>query len=94
MLEAQRAGDPTAVVLNHGRIAWDVPGLGAHGPDIAVILGVRERKNWSTFDVAAEGVRPALIIEITRRPCCRSSFLPLPRPAAGRPGRSRGDGHP
>jgi len=26
---------------------------------------VRERKNWSTFDVAEEGVRPALIIEIT-----------------------------
>ena len=30
-----------------------------------VIFGVRERKNWSTFDVAQEGVRPALIIEIT-----------------------------
>jgi Putative restriction endonuclease len=30
-----------------------------------VIIGVRVRKNWSTFDVASEGVRPALIIEIT-----------------------------
>jgi hypothetical protein len=30
-----------------------------------VIFGVRERKNWSTFRVAEEGVRPALIVEIT-----------------------------
>ena|SRR3712207_241616 len=64
VLRAQLAGDPTAVVLQDVRIAWDVPGLGAHGPDLAVILGVRERKNWSTFDVATEGVRPALIIEV------------------------------
>lgn len=30
-----------------------------------VIRGVRAHQNWSTFDVAAEGVRPALIVEIT-----------------------------
>ncbi len=65
VLRAQLADDPTAVVLQDVRVAWDVPGLGAHGPDLAVILGVRERKNWSTFDVAEEGVRPALIIELT-----------------------------
>ena len=65
VLEAQLAHDPAAVVLQDVRVAWDVPGLKAHGPDIAVILGVRERKNWSTFDVAEEGVRPALIIEVT-----------------------------
>jgi len=65
VLEAQLAHDPTAVVLQDVRVAWDVPGLKAHGPDIAVILGVREHKNWSTFDVAEEGVRPTLIIELT-----------------------------
>lgn len=65
IFEAQLRHDPTAVVLDDVRVAWDVPDLGAHGPDIAVILGVRERKNWSTFDVAQEGVRPALLIEIT-----------------------------
>jgi Uma2 family endonuclease len=66
VFEAQLADDPTAVVLDDVRVAWDVPGLKAHGPDIAVIFGVREReKNWSTFDVAAEGVRPALIVELT-----------------------------
>src|SRR5689334_12394382 len=62
---AQLADDPLAVVLHDVWIAWDIPGLGAHGPDIAVIFGVRERKNWSTFDVAREGVRPTLIIEVT-----------------------------
>jgi len=30
-----------------------------------VILGVREQRNWSTFDVARERVRPALLIEVT-----------------------------
>jgi Uma2 family endonuclease len=65
VLEARLAGGPTAVVLDDVRIAWDVPDLEPHGPDIAVVLGVRERKNWSTFDVADEGVLPALLIEIT-----------------------------
>lgn len=65
VLEAQLANDPTAVVLDDVRVAWDVPDLKPHGPDIAIIIGVRQRQNWSTFDVAREGVRPALIIEIT-----------------------------
>jgi Uma2 family endonuclease len=64
-LRARVAHDPSAVVLSDVRVAWDVPGLRPYGPDIAVIFGVRERRNWSTFDVAQEGVRPALIIEVT-----------------------------
>ena len=62
---ARLADDPSAVVLHDVRVAWDIPGLKAHGPDLAVIFGVRERKNWSTFDVATEGVRPTVIVEIT-----------------------------
>lgn len=65
VLTARLADTPGAVVLSDIRIAWDIPGIRPHGPDIAVILGVRERQPWSTFDVAAEGVRPALIIELT-----------------------------
>ncbi|CAA9565833.1 MAG: hypothetical protein AVDCRST_MAG18-1474 [uncultured Thermomicrobiales bacterium] len=65
VFEGQLLHDPTAVVLDDVRVAWDIPDLGAHGSDIAVILGVRERKNWGTFDVASESVRPALLIEIT-----------------------------
>ncbi len=52
-------------MLSDCRIAWDVPDVKPHGPDIAVIFGVRERKNWGTFDVATEGMRPALIVEVT-----------------------------
>jgi hypothetical protein len=62
---ARVAGDPSAWVLRDCRVAWDVPGLRAHGPDIAVIFGLRRRSDWSTFDVAEEGVRPSLIIEVT-----------------------------
>jgi Uma2 family endonuclease len=65
VFEARLSADPTAVVLDDVRVAWDVPDLKPHGPDIAVIFGVRKQQNWSTFDVAKEGVRPTLIIEVT-----------------------------
>lgn len=64
-LAAQLAHDPTAVVVADLLIAWDTPDLKPHAPDIAVILGVRAHRNWSTFHVAEEGVRPTLLIEIT-----------------------------
>lgn len=57
--------NPTAIILSDTNVAWDVPEVLPHRPDIAVIFNVRERKNWSTFAVAEEGTRPALIIEIT-----------------------------
>jgi Uma2 family endonuclease len=65
VLEARLAHDPTAAVLDDVRVAWDVPGLRPNGPDVAVVFGVRAQRNWSTFDVSEEGVRPALIIEVT-----------------------------
>jgi Uma2 family endonuclease len=64
VLVARTAQRPDAVVLSDVRIAWDVPGLKAHGPDLMVIFGVTKRKNWTTFNVAEERVRPALIIEV------------------------------
>jgi Uma2 family endonuclease len=57
--------DPTSVILSDTNVAWDVPGIAAHRPDIAVIFNVAKRKIWSTFDVGEEGTRPTLIIEIT-----------------------------
>jgi hypothetical protein len=56
---------PGGVVLHDVRVAWDTPDVKPLGPDLAVILGVRERKNWSTFDVAEEGVGPSLVVEVT-----------------------------
>lgn len=65
IFEARLAHDPGAFVLDDVRVKWDLPELKPHGPDIMVVFGVGERKNWSTFDVAQEGVRPALIVELT-----------------------------
>ncbi len=65
VLRARLEPSGVAIVLTDVRIVWDIPGLRAHGPDVMVIPGIAERQNWSTFDVVVEGVRPALIIEIT-----------------------------
>ena len=65
VLRARLESSGIAVVLSDVRIAWDIPDLRAHGPDVMVIPGIRERQNWSTFEVAVEQTRPALIIEIT-----------------------------
>ncbi|MFN8541353.1 MAG: Uma2 family endonuclease [Thermomicrobiales bacterium] len=55
--------DPTAVVFQDLLFLWDIPGLKGHAPDIAVVFGVR-RGRRSSFDVSAEGARPAMIIEL------------------------------
>ncbi len=64
VLRARLEPSRRAIVLSDVRIAWDIPDLRAHGPDVMVIPGVRKRRNWSTFEVAVERTRPALIIEI------------------------------
>jgi colicin import membrane protein len=59
-----------AVVLSDTRVAWgERIGLRGHGPDIAVIKGVRSNpeRDIRTFDVEAEGVTPSLIIEVTSK---------------------------
>lgn len=56
---------PGALVASDLQIIWDDPDLRAHSPDLSIFFGVtapeRERKS---FDVAEEGVRPAMLIEI------------------------------
>jgi Uma2 family endonuclease len=66
VLLSHLASDSQAVVLNDVLIYWDDHVLRHHGPDIAVIFGVRQpRSRYTSFQVAQEGVRPELIIEIT-----------------------------
>ncbi len=65
VLAQQVANDPHAVVLHDVGVVWDDPDLKHHAPDIAVIFDVQERKEWSTFNVAKEGTKPALVIEVT-----------------------------
>src|SRR5215210_7781716 len=49
--KAHLAADESAVVLSDCQVAWDVPDLRPHGPDLAVIFGVRQRKDWTSFHV-------------------------------------------
>ena len=65
VLRARLEASGAAIVLSDVRIAWDVPHLRPHGPDVMVIPGIAARQDWSTFDAAVEGARLALIIEIT-----------------------------
>ena len=64
VLSAQIADEPNAVVLHDVRVAWALPDLRAHGPDISVIFNLRRHINWSTFSEGAEETKPSLIIEI------------------------------
>jgi Uma2 family endonuclease len=54
-----------AMVFVDHRLLWDDPELGAHGPDVFVILDRTERvEDGGTFEVAVEGVRPVVIMEV------------------------------
>lgn len=64
VLRAQLEPNGQAIMLSNVRVVWDIPDLRSHGSDVMVISGLREQRNWSTFDVAEEGVRPTLFIEI------------------------------
>jgi len=65
VLTARLANNPNTIVFREMRVAWAHPDLKPHGPDIAVIFNVRERRNWETFDEVQEGTKPSLIIEVT-----------------------------
>lgn len=54
------------LILSSCRVDWGVPGIEPHGPDISIFKGLRGRKkNWKTFYVAKEKVRPVAAVEIT-----------------------------
>jgi Uma2 family endonuclease len=65
VIEGQMSDIPTALVLADVRVDWGVTGVRPHGPDVAVFLGVGERRDWGTFHVKAEGARPVLVVEVT-----------------------------
>jgi colicin import membrane protein len=81
--ETKLVGTPGAVVLADMRVAWDADGRYAHGPDVAVVFNVREQRDWSTFNVVAEGTRPALIVEITSESTRSNDLVKKVREYAG-----------
>ena len=63
--KARLEADPAAVVLSDCQVDFHIRGVKPLCPDLAVFFGVRRRIAWSSFDVAAEGARPALVAEVT-----------------------------
>jgi colicin import membrane protein len=63
--KARLTDDSTAVVLSDCRVDFNIPGVKPLGPDLSVFTGVRRHIMWSTFNVARERARPALVIEVT-----------------------------
>jgi len=62
---SQVAGDPSAAVISDCRVNWNLPKVRPLGPDVSLFLGVKQQRDWTTFNVAAEGATPALVVEIT-----------------------------
>ncbi len=63
--EVRLERDRTKVVLSDCRVDYNIPGVQPLGPDIAVFSRVSRYIDWATFDVAEEGARPELVVEIT-----------------------------
>jgi Uma2 family endonuclease len=65
VFNARLADNPRAWAVSDCRVDWNLPGVRPLGPDIAVFFDVDRRGDWATLDVAAEGARPVLVVEIT-----------------------------
>jgi Uma2 family endonuclease len=52
-------------MLSDCRVDWNLRGVRPLGPDVAVFRGVKRHRDWSTFDLAAEGAEPKLVVELT-----------------------------
>ncbi len=65
VFKARLAGQATTVVVSDCRVDWNLPGVRPLGPDIAVFADVELHRDWATLDVAAEGARPLLVVEVT-----------------------------
>jgi hypothetical protein len=47
--------DGSAAVFYDVGIFWDAPGIKNHSPDLSLIFGVKQQKEWKTFHVRTEG---------------------------------------
>ena len=65
VFESRLAGNLGTEVVSDCRVDWDLPGVRPLGPDIAVFLGLARHRDWSTFEVAVERARPAMVAEVT-----------------------------
>jgi Putative restriction endonuclease len=64
-LKTHYANDPTIGVFSDLIMDWGIPGLAKPAPDIAVVPHLRQKHiGRDSFNVAQEGTRPSLIIEV------------------------------
>jgi len=59
------AHEPASVVLSDCQVDFNIRGVKPLCPDLALFFGVRRQIAWSSFNVAAEGARPVLVVEVT-----------------------------
>ena len=65
VFKARLAGQAATVVVSDCRVDWNLSGVRPLAPDIAVFADVERHRDWATLDVAAEGARPLLVVEVT-----------------------------
>jgi colicin import membrane protein len=65
VFKSRLVAKPRTAVVSDCRVDWNLPGVRPLGPDIAVFFDVEQRRDWATLDVAAEGVTPELVAEVT-----------------------------
>src|SRR5437016_4646677 len=65
VFKAQLADDPKKAVISDCRVDWNLSGVRPLGPDVAAFGGIKRHRDWSTFDVKAEGAKPLLVVEVT-----------------------------
>ncbi len=65
VFKVQVRENPAAVVLSDCQVDFNIPGVKPLCPDVALFFGVRRRIEWTSFDVAQEGARAALVVEET-----------------------------
>lgn len=65
MFRAFYEAHPEMAVYRNLVFKWDVPDIKNFAPDVAVVPHVKDReRNRRSFDVAEEGTRPCLVIEV------------------------------
>lgn len=74
----QVQGDATARVLGDLRVDWSHPEIQPLGPDVILVTGVNGRRDWTTFNVVAEGAATPLVVEVTS-PDTRNNDLVVKR---------------
>lgn len=63
--KARLADAPGSLVLSDCGVDFNIPGVAHFRPDIAVLADVYRHASWTIFNIAEEGARPLLVIEIT-----------------------------